>query len=92
MKHLTTPRIGFEPANLNFLGYLIVNGSLLGCGVIYWQYNTFYPELYVIGVASSVFEVLGNYMMIEAYNAGPAGPTSAIVSLCSVTTTIVLAI
>lgn len=91
-KHLTSSRIGFEPANLNFLGYLAVNTTLLICGVIYWQYNTFYPRLYLIGVASSCFEVIGNYLLIEAYNSGPAGPTSAIICLSSIFTTIMVAI
>ena len=91
-KHLTTPRIGFVPDNLNFLGYIFVNGSLLICGILYWQFYPFIPRLYLIGIASSFFEVWGNYLLIEAYTRGPAGPTSAIIALSAIYTTIVIAI
>ena len=88
-KSLAQPRIGFEPTNLAFNCQLIVNLVILIVGVYYWTNVSFNPYIFVIGLASGLFESLGKTCIATAVTIGLAGPASAITSLSGVQLVIV---
>lgn len=58
-KHLTQPRIGFNPSRMSFNVYFIVNILVLIYAIPYWAVNPFQPTLFVWGLIGSIINTLG---------------------------------
>ena len=83
-KHLTQPRINFNPATLPFSAYTCLGTVILIIGIIYWSGHEFKLHMYILGLFSSSFDVLATFCIINALNHGPGGPCAAIFGLCNV--------
>ena len=86
IKHLTSPKVGFDAMTISFstscfssILILIIGGSW------YWlEVETFNKRLFIIGFFGSIFDSCGKACIQKAYSSGPAGPVSAFVELNNV--------
>jgi hypothetical protein len=86
MKHLTSPKIGFDSFTVSF-------GTTSACSLIiqligilwYWQHvEQFNLELFIRGLIGSTSDNLGMAFIAKALSTGPAGPIFGLISLNSV--------
>jgi hypothetical protein len=67
--------------NINFEAQLIVNGTIMIVGIIYWLKVEFRQDLITIGFIAGALESLGKVFGQIAFIIGPAGPAGAILML-----------
>jgi len=93
VKHLATKsNLPFEPTNLSFTAYIIVNLLVL-CGAIpYWSLIEFSKYLFVVGTIGSIINTIGLVSLQNAFSRGPAGPISAIAAISNLLLVLVEAI
>lgn len=82
-KHLTGPKVNFNPSRLSFSSYFIVNFIIMIYAIIYWQSHPFDSYLFWFGLAGSIVNTLGIVCIQNALSLGPAGPVSAMAASAS---------
>ena len=86
IKHLTSPRVGFDAMTISFATSFFSSTLIIILGVAwFWRYvEVFNTRLFVIGIFGSIFDSVGKACIQKAYSKGPAGPVSAFVELNNV--------
>jgi uncharacterized membrane protein len=86
IKHLTSPRVGFDAITVSFASSCFTSIIVMIVGVTwYWkEVDTFKKDLFIIGIFGSIFDSVGKACVQKAYSKGPAGPVGAFVELNNV--------
>ena len=86
IKHLTSPRVGFDAMTISFGSSSFTCILILILGYFwFWQYiELFNSKLFIIGIFGSIFDSIGKACIQKAYSKGPAGPISAYVDINNV--------
>ena len=92
IKSLTSERMGFNPSNLSFGAYFIVNCIVMVGAVYYWINYEFDSYLLIVGLIGSMINTCGIALIQNALATGPAGPASALASASNILLVIVEAI
>ena len=86
IKHLTSPKVGFDAITVSFASSCTMSIVVIILGVTwYWkEVDTFNRRLFIIGFFGSIFDTCGKACIQRAYSTGPAGPVSAFVEMNNV--------
>lgn len=85
-------KLKFDPSDISFGGYMIVNTLIVIGGIFYWTFVEFDWKVFVIGFFGSIINNLGIVAINHAFSCGPAGPIAALSSTSTIMLTIVMAL
>lgn len=83
VKFITQPKFGFDAKTASFGSSSSTSFIVLLIG-IFWYWRTvkpFDPKLFLIGLAGSICDSIGQSMIQQAFSRGPAGPVTACVEM-----------
>jgi len=79
IKHLTTPKMGFDASCITFGASSFVCTIIMIVGVSwYWQNYKFDSYLFCVGLIGSIFDTVGIVSIQNAFSKGPAGLVAAL--------------
>jgi drug/metabolite transporter (DMT)-like permease len=82
----------FEPSNIAFSAYIVVNIVILIAAIPYWVLVHFSLKLYLLGLVGAIVNTLGLTAVQIALSCGPAGPVSALTTVSNLALVVIEAI
>lgn len=81
MKHLTQPRIGFDPCVLSLTSLLIVGFVIFSTGIYSWLKIQVNLKMVGIGLLSGISDIIAITLILTSISNGLGGPACALFSL-----------